>query len=446
VQWQLPIEICKGFFVTFDWLSGAFFFLHLAVFLPSCSGEDPSEAGGGGSSTSAGGTVGAGGSEIGAGGGSGGKEAGSGGSVAGGADATGGDGGGASGGSGATGGSAATGGSGGGESLKTYVYVGSGHWSGETGKVTVYTMNRATRELSFVSDHDAGSLASFLAIDGDGGRLYAVDEADGGVWSFVIDKSSGQLTPLGRTESGNQPVYLSLSRDGRYLLAANYNQGNVDLYPIGSDGKAGGSIQTVATGQYAHCVFIDESDNVFVPNKGSDNISQFSLVGGMLSPNAVPSVDLASPRHILVRGAKAYAVSEDADLVTGYEVGLDGTLTEQWQTARRDSGTTNGSSKGADIHLTPDGKYLYASNREPENSIVAYDISSGEPSLIEHEPTQGGTPRNFAMDPQGEFLIVGHHEDPKTVVVFDIAADGSLEFATKIAPEFSAQFVSVVQF
>jgi 6-phosphogluconolactonase len=106
----------------------------------------------------------------------------------------------------------------------------------------------------------------------------------------------------------------------------------------------------------------------------------------------------------------------------------------------------NGSGAGADIQVTPSGKYLYATNRDPENSIVAYDIAGDEPVLLEYESTLGDTPRNFAIDPAEEVVIVANHGDNKSLVLFSIQADGSLEPEQPLSTDFSPFFVGIVQF
>lgn len=338
-------------------------------------------------------------------------------------------------------GSAGSGGTSG-EAHPTFVYVGSGSFEDEPGMVTVYSLDRTSKTLTSVADYPAGSLASFLAIDGERGRLFAGDERGGGVISFSIDKATGKLTNLGATASSNQPVYLSVTEDGQYLLAANYNQGSVDVYPIGSDGRAMDSLGATETGDQAHCVVIDSKNRVFVANKGSGTIALFGFAGGTLSPTAMPTTFFSSARHLFVSGEKLYAISENMDLLAGFNITAEGDLSLDWERQR----LQNGNGTGADIQVTPSGKYLYATNRDPDNTIVAYDISGSEPVLLEHESTLGDTPRNFAIDPAEEFVIVANHGDNKSLVIFTIQADGSLEPEAPLSTGFSPYFVGMMQF
>lgn len=406
-------------------------------------GKSPGSAGSGGSGAQGSGTGGAGHSAGGAssGGSSAAGGAASGGAASGGAGATGG--------AGPSAGGASAGGSGGSVAqLKTFVYVGSGDFGdAEPGLVTVYELERATKSLTHVSEHPAGGLASYLAIDADRRRLFAADEADGGLQSFTIDPATGQLTSLGATAASRHPVYLSITADGDHVLAANYNEGSVDVYPVDTSGKAGPSPGATPTGSQAHSVVLDSSGHVFVPNKGADTISLFGLTAGVLSPSTPASVTASSPRHLTLHGDRAYVVSEEADLITAYDVSGSGQLSAVWDVPRLPAGAGSPQTNtGADVRVTPNGKFLYATNRGTSNTVVAYDLQTNPPTLLEHESSLGVTPRNFAVDPEGEFLLVANHGTTKTLVLFTIAADGRLTPLAPLAVDFSPYFVGFAQF
>ena len=327
----------------------------------------------------------------------------------------------------------------------TYVYVGSGSFGGENGLITVYTFDRDAGTLTFVSEHPAGGLASSIAIDEAAGRLYSGDESKNGVNSFTIDTQTGSLTALGPATSPNAPVYLSLTPTRDYLLAANYNQGNVDVYPIGQDGAAQASLGATATGENAHCVLIDAQNHVLVSNKGANTISHFDFSSGSLTPATPATTALQSPRHMFRHGDRLYVVSETADLITAFQVATDGALTKAWDTPRLPDGANAGNDTGADIQVTENGKFLYASNRGNSNTIVAYDIQGATPMLLEHEPTLGATPRNFELDPLDQYLIVGN-QDGGSVVVFGIESDGKLTHKSTLDVEYSPFFVAIARF
>lgn len=331
--------------------------------------------------------------------------------------------------------------------LRTFVYVGSGDWAdAEPGLITVYELDRQTKTLTFVSDHPAGKLASFLAVDPQRLRLFAGDEGDGGLNSFSIDPATGELTSLGATAGPNHPVYLSLTPDGKYILAANYNEGSVDVYPIDDSGKAETSLGATPTGEQAHCVVLGDGGHVYVPNKGSDTISLLGFEDGVLTAGTPASVALTSPRHLFLHGNQAYVVSEEADLITAYDVEASGELTYLWDVPRLPAGEgTAMTDTGADVRVTPSGKYLYATNRGASNTVVAYDLQTTPPTLLEHESSLGTTPRNFALDPEEEFILVANHGETKTIVLFDIEADGRLTPRAPLELDFSPYVVVIAQ-
>lgn len=330
---------------------------------------------------------------------------------------------------------------------KTFVYVGSGDWNGEPGLISVYELDRPALSLSFVSEHTAGGLASYLAIDTSRLRLFAVDEANGGVLSYSVDEATGRLTSLGATASSNHPVYLWATSDGAYLLGANYNEGSVDVYPIDAAGKAGQSLGATPTGAQAHSVVMTDEGRVYVPNKGASTISLFDFSAGSLAPATPATIALTSPRHIFLKEDRAYVVSEEADLITGYDIEDDGNLTHVWDVPRLPNGAGSPTSNtGADVRVTPDGQFLYATNRGTSNTVVAYDLGTDPPSLLEHESSRGTTPRNFAMDPEGEFIIVANHGAEKTLVIFTIGEDGLLTARAPMSVEFSPYFVGIAEF
>jgi len=343
---------------------------------------------------------------------------------------------------GGSGGSNTTG-SGGSENpgeVDTFVYMGSGTWGdAESGKITVYRLNRDEPGLSFVSEHPAGGLASYLAVDVARLRLFAADEDDGGVISFSMDPSTGSLALQGSAESTNQPVHLSLAGDGSHLLAANYGQGNIDVYPISGAGQAQTSSQTLSTGQNAHSIVVSGSSRVFVANKGANTISHFTFAAGALTPATPPTTAHPSPRHIVFGPEeRAFVSSEDADHVTAYTVGSDGSLSLSWQEPRLPPGQTG---TGADVRVSPNGQFVFATNRDPSNTIAVLNASNGE--LIEHESTLGSTPRSLAMDPQGKFVVVGN-QGSGTLVAFEIEANGELVHAFTLAVAVTPYFVTVV--
>ena len=301
-------------------------------------------------------------------------------------------------------------------------------------------MDRASRVLSFVSDHEAGGLASYIVIDTENHRLFATDEDDGGVLAFTLDPATGQLTPNGSKQGSAHPVHLSLTSDGAYLLAANYTEGSVNVFPISGSGQLQASIQTANTGNNAHSMVIDSQNRVLVANEGSNTISHFTFASGVLTPQVPATTAHTSPRHILFGPeGRAYVMSEDADNLHAYSLENNGSLSTYFSTPRlpeSESGT------GADVRVTPDGQFVYGTNREPSNTVVA--VSSLDGLVLEHESSRGTTPRSLAMDPHGDFLIVANQGDG-SLATFDIESDGMLTHVATEPVEVTPFFVTIVE-
>jgi 6-phosphogluconolactonase len=362
---------------------------------------------------------------------------------AGGADGAGGVGG--AGGTGGTGGSRAStdagaGGAGGGSVAPPpqgtpLVYVG-GYAQG-TYPLTTYELDKATGALTPRGETaDAGESPSYLAVTPNGSFLIAANELDneaGGLTSLAIG-TDGALTRINHvTGSDGGFAHVGIDPTGRFALAASYNGGSVSVFPIADDGALGEEVYNVDFGAMAqsHCVgFTLEGGFAFVANKGNDELAMFSLGDdGQLTANDPAQVDTdagAGPRHIAVRrdGLMAFVIGELDNTVTPFSI-TNGVLTKGQGLSSLPS-DFNGQSTGAHIELSPDGRFVYASNRG-HDSIVAFetDTATGELTLLEHESTRGSTPRDFEVDPAGEVLIVAN-ENSATLTVYALGDDGRL--------------------
>jgi 6-phosphogluconolactonase len=401
----------------------------LAGLLYSCSsGSSGPDAALGGSST-AGGSAGA------AGAGMGGSPAEGG--TGGGAAVAGSAGNGGSGGGG-SGGSAGAGGSAGGPSMlpgKPVVYVGG---YGTNYPLRAFDLNETTGALTpRGGDFDAGNNPSYLALNSTRTHLYAANELDngeGGITALAI-QNDGSLTTLNhRSGSDGGYCHLAVHPSGKFVIGASYNGGSVSVFPINADGSLGPELDTqdFGDGAQAHAVdYAGAGKYLLVPTKGNDRVEQLMISEtGMLSLNTpafVMSADGAGPRHIAIhpQGKLAFVINELANSVTPYQLAEDGTLTPGTTLSSLPQGYQGGGS-GAHIELSPDGRFVYASNRG-HDSIVVYqaDQTTGALTLIEHEPTRGQTPRDFDVDPNGKFLIVAN-QGSNNLSVYRIEDNGAL--------------------
>jgi 6-phosphogluconolactonase len=309
-------------------------------------------------------------------------------------------------------------------------------YDADTGKITPLGLAAETTNPSFV------------ALSPNGQFLYAVNEVgnyrgpnSGGVSAFSIDRATGKLTLLNEVSSrGADPCYITVDKTGKYVLVANYGGGSVAVFSVLADGKLGeASAFDQHTGNGAdpkrqekpHAHSIDLSpDNRFamVDDLGLDEllVYKFDNAKGSLTPNDPPfaKVDAgAGPRHFALHpnGKFAYVVSEMAGTVTLFSADLTKGALHSLQTISTLPKGFSGAIEDAEVEIHPSGKFLYASNRGDGNSIAVFAIDTDKGTLtpVEYTPTQGKTPRNFAIDPTGT-LLFAENQESNNIVVFRI--------------------------
>ena len=298
-----------------------------------------------------------------------------------------------------------------------------------------------------------GTAPSFLAVDGAGKHLYAVDEATPGrVGAYTVDAASGALTFLGAVASGGDgPPFVTAALAG-WVLVANYTSGTVAVLPVAADGSLGAATDTQSPGALAHMIVPDPSGKfVFVPCKGADYVAQYVFDGakGKLTPNAVPRVATAAgagPRHLAFHpnGALAYVIDEnDSTMIAmSFDAGA-GTLTPIQTVPTTPPGFT-GTNTGAEVHVHPSGKWLFGSNRGDDSIVVFALDAAGKMTAHGFTKTGGKTPRDFALDPTGTFLYAAN-QDSGTVVTFRFdASAGTLTPTGNTVTVASASYVGLL--
>lgn len=300
----------------------------------------------------------------------------------------------------------------------------------------VYDVNKTTGALTErQATHAAGPSPSYLALDPSRTHLYAANEddgSDGGITAFSI-KPDGSLELINhQTGTDMGFTFLAVAPGGKFVIGASYNGGSVSVFPIQQGGGLGAQASVLDFGgsAQAHCVAYDATGKyAFVPTKGASAIQQLLLSDtGQLTANTPPSVASAAgagPRHIALHpsGGFAFVINELANTVTSYTL-ADGKLTSGASVSSLPA-NFSGNNSGAHIELSPDGRFVYASNRG-HDSIAVFSVNeqSGALQLLEHEPT-GNTPRDFEVDPNGELLIAANQDD-STLSVYRIEATGQL--------------------
>jgi 6-phosphogluconolactonase len=296
---------------------------------------------------------------------------------------------------------------------------------------------------------------SFLAVHPSGRVLYAVNElgasggsSTGAVSAFAIDGVTGLLTPLGKqTSGGADPCHLVVDTRGMNVLVANYSGGSVAVLPIAADGRLQAAPVVLhhegfgpdgvrQEGPHAHGIVLDGAERfALAADLGADRVFvyRFDSAAGSLESNDPKSVALepgSGPRHLAWHpsGRYLYAINELRSTITAlrYDAGPGAAVPFQTITTLPDG--FSGKNKAAEIVVSPDGRFLYGSNRG-DDSIAIFKIESASGALVPagHVPTGGRTPRHFAIDPSGRWLLAAN-QDSDSIVVFRLdPGTGKLE-------------------
>jgi 6-phosphogluconolactonase len=321
-----------------------------------------------------------------------------------------------------------------------FVYVGTYTRRNSKG---IYFFRFEPADGSLISEGLAAEVESpsFLALHPSRRYLYAVNESvSGTICAFSIDATTGELKLQSRVASrGSSPCHLTLDKSGKSLVAANYGDGSVAVFPILENGALGEASDFIPhsglsvhpqrqRGPHAHqVVFSPDNKFAFVPDLGIDEIViyRFDSARGKLAPNdpAFAKVDPGSgPRHLAFHpnGRFAYALGELGGAITAFRYDAVRGALDAFQTISTRPKNFYGDNNSAEIEIHPHGRFLYASNRGPDTiAVFQIDSVSGVLQAIYQVPTQGKTPRHFAIDPAGAFLLAAN-QDSDTIVTFRI--------------------------
>jgi len=251
--------------------------------------------------------------------------------------------------------------------------------------------------------------------------------------SFAIDPKTGQLSHIGNGPLADSMANIAIDHSGKFLFSASYGGNKVALNPLGANGVAGEPKQVIPTGLNAHA-FLPSPDNrfAFATNLGSDQVLAFAFdaATGSLTPSDPPAhkvPEKSGPRHFVFHpnGKFVYLLHElNGDVAAFAYEAKSGAWDEIQRTTALPEGFGGKPSDkkpwAADIHITPDGRFLYASERTT-HTLAAYkvDAASGKLTAIGSVPTEK-QPRGFNIDPSGRYLAaVGELSDSMTVYAID---------------------------
>lgn len=269
-----------------------------------------------------------------------------------------------------------------------------------------------------------------LAISPEKHRLYAgLRNEPYTAVTFDIDAKTGKLKLVGPGPLADSMAYIAVDRTGRFLLGASYGGNKVTVNAIGPNGVIAAPQQIVETQPNAHAIIVDPTNRyVLHTSLGGDVVYQqkFDAKAGKLTPNEPPTVSVKAkggPRHLVFSPDKkfVYLLNElDAAVYVFPWDATSGTLKKETQVTTALPKGFDGKPWAADIHLTPDGKFLYASERTT-STLAAFRVDSktGALSSISSYATEK-QPRGFAIDPSGRYLLaVGQLSNSMTSYVID---------------------------
>jgi 6-phosphogluconolactonase len=330
--------------------------------------------------------------------------------------------------------------------------------------IYVYRFDAATGKTTLLSHTTGVCNPSFLTVAPDRHHVYAVTDSRmvhaGTVSAFEFDSTSGKLKFINKVHSGgDNPAYVSVDATGRYAAVANYTGGSYSLFPIAANGSIGKGAVTIYNGHgvnhdrqekpHTHsAVFSPDNKYLYIQDLGLDRIAiepfDAAAPAGDPAINAVlfdnpwvppaenpaeledvaklPTVPGSGPRHLTFHpnGKFAYLIEEMGGCVDVYRYNSSTGLLDSLQRITAHPDTAKGPFRSSDIHVSPDGKFLYASNRaEGTIAIFSVDNYSGLLTPVGYQSVLGKEPRNFTLDPTGNWLLVANQES-KEIVLFKI--------------------------
>ena len=275
---------------------------------------------------------------------------------------------------------------------------------------------------------------SFLALHPNGRFLYAAGEISsfegaktGMVSAFVIDPKTGDLRLLNQQASaGSGPCHLVVDKTGRNLLVANYGGGTVAVLPIQADGrlKPASSVRSHEgtgpnTGRqekpHAHGIYLDAAERFALsPDLGADRVFlyRFDAAKGTLEPHgAAPLAPGSGPRHLAFHpsGKFLYVINELLSTIAVFSYDAEKGTLATLQTIGTLPAGFSGKSWTAEVAVSPDGRFVYGSNRGDDSlAVFAVDERTGRLKPAGFAPVGGKTPRHFTIDPSGGFILAAH--------------------------------------
>ncbi len=311
--------------------------------------------------------------------------------------------------------------------------------------IYVYEFDRKTQATKQIQIIAAGQNPTFMAIHRNKQFLYAIcsegierKDGSGGVIAYRIHPSTGELTRLNeQSANGQGPCHIAIEPRGQFAYVSHYGSGNLAVLPIAPDGTLGKVTQVIQhegsstherqKSPHVHSMILGHSGQIiYASDLGTDQIIGYRIdpKKGTLSTDAALATKTqagAGPRHFVLaaHGRVAYSVEELSSTVAVYQVHPKTHALAFVQRLPMLPEGFSGTNLAADIHLSPDGRFLYATNRGHDSiAIFAVQPKTGTLTFVARESTRGGHPRNFLIDPDGQHVWIANR-DGDNVVLFE---------------------------
>jgi len=313
----------------------------------------------------------------------------------------------------------------------TYDLVIGTYTTGTSKGIYVYRFYTETGKLAYLSQIEGVDNPSYVTLSSNNRFIYAVNETgkNGEVSAFKFEPNEGKMTFINKQSSaGADPCYISVDEAQKNVFVANYSSGALAVLPINKDGSLGAPSQVIKDagkgpdtsrqeGPHVHMAQLSPDEKYLLyTDLGTDkiNIARYHASRPQpLTPADPAFVSVKGgngPRHFTFSNDKkfVYLLQEMGSAINVYSYN-SGKLKELQSVSMMKTGF-KGTNGAAAIHITPDGKFLYATDRLDASSILAYAVNqeTGELTFIERYSTYGKNPRDFAIDPTGSYLLVAN--------------------------------------
>lgn len=317
-----------------------------------------------------------------------------------------------------------------------YMLVGT-YTGGDSKGIYIYALDTLVGSSRYISEVDVEN-PSYLVLDATGKYVYAVSEDDdiskAAINAFSFDKEGGKLSFINKQLTGGAaPCHVNIDKSGKHVIVSNYNGGSLSLFDTNTDGSLNPSSRIINfegrgvdedRQKQPHIHFSQFSPDqkyLFADDLGTDKIHKFDIVEGdstkylsIGKPASFKVADGLGPRHLTFHpnGKYAYLITEMGGDVIVFDYS-NGNLNQK-QAIKADTLNAKGS---ADIHVSPDGKFVYASNRLKGDGIAIFSVNQtdGKLTKVGYQRT-GIHPRNFAITPNGKFLLVANRDSDQIQV------------------------------